>query len=147
MSSDTTRWRGNLMGLPNFCTSTELIQWQPTVSLVTDPTKMSKTPNTSYVPVCSSLLNTAPHPFTQTPKCICQLTRWWKSLTEGLKYLQEQIPMSSESDHSHFQASSLPSDCPNNSLTLKIRGKWKARKPLYIWLVGFESCHFCKQTS
>jgi len=109
----------------DFCTSTKVIKWQLTVSFVPDLKKTSRTPNTSYMAACSSLLNTAPHPFIQTFKCIRQLTRWWKSLAEGPEHLKEQTTMSLASAHSLFPAFSLPSYCPNNPLPLKTEGKGK----------------------
>lgn len=84
LSSDTTRRQGNLTVLPDFCTSTKAIKWQPTVFLVPDPMKMSRNPNTSYMAVCSSLLNTAPqtlHPNTQMHTPAYQMVKkpCWRS--------------------------------------------------------------------
>ena len=135
LSSDTTTQRGNLMVLTDFCTSAKMIKRQPTVSLVPDPMKMSRTPNTSYMAVCSSLLNTAPCPFIQTPKCIYQLTRWWKSLAEALSTCKSRLP----STQQVFTPISKLPPCPLTAQIIHLHWKQKANesKETLIHLIGW----------
>lgn len=134
--------RGNLTIRPDFCTSTEVVKWQPPVSLVPDPMKMSGTPNIS----CSSHLTQLPaiHPDTPMHIPLYKMVKkpCWKALStckSRVLWVQQVLAPISKLSPCHLTV---------QVIHLHWKQKAKESKETPIDLIGwFWKLHFCKQTS
>lgn len=74
--------------------------------------------------VCNLLLNTVPRPFILTSKCMLSTHQTVKTPSWG-SWALARVNSHEFNKCSHYQSFSLPSDCPNDSVTLKTKGEWK----------------------